>query len=290
MKVGIQMYSVKNMIADDPVSAFVNVAQAGYKYWKICQLYDRTDLDFNYGLQMPPEEAKDLLKNLDVQVIGSHLTREQLLSKEYLKDCFSYLQQIGSLGVGLGATMFEYNDIDSLKKQCATWNEVGKMAQDYGLRFYYHNHFQEFQRFSGRTVFDLLMEHTNPDLVSFELDTFWALRGGADPVQLLEKYKGRILYLHQKDFAKNFRSPLNLYSYLIDENAPVTRESFRKINEPDAFVEVGTGCLDIQSIITAGNNAGVEYIILEQDRTTLGEQESIRISMERFQQYDGITF
>lgn len=290
MKVGIQMYSVKNMIADDPVSAFVNVAQAGYKYWEICQLYDRTDLDFNYGLQMPPEEAKDLLKNLDVQVIGSHLTREQLLSKEYLKDCFSYLQQIGSLGVGLGATMFEYNDIDALKKQCATWNEVGKMAQDYGLRFYYHNHFQEFQRFSGRTVFDLLMEHTNPDLVSFELDTFWALRGGADPVQLLEKYKGRILYLHQKDFAKNFRSPLNLYSYLIDENAPVTRESFRKINEPDAFVEVGTGCLDIQSIITAGNNAGVEYIILEQDRTTLGEQESIRISMERFQQYDGITF
>lgn len=290
MKVGIQMYSVKDMIAQDPRSAFEAVAKEGYKYWEICQLYDRKDLAFNYGLQMSPQEARELLSELGVKVIGSHLTREQIESREYLEACFSYLQQIGSLGVGLGSSMFQYNDLNALKKQCESWNEVGRMARDYGLQFYYHNHFQEFQRFSGQRVFDLLMDCTNPEWVSFELDTFWALRGGADPVQLLEDYKGRILYLHQKDFAKNFRSPLNLYSYLIDENAPVTRESFRMINEPDAFVEVGTGCLDIQSIIDAGNKAGVKYIILEQDRTTLGELESIRISMDRFRQYRGIAF
>lgn len=290
MKVGLQMYSVKKMIAEDPISAFKKVAAIGYKNWEVCQLYDRNDLAWNYGLQMPPEEAVDFLADLGVQVIGSHLTSEQIKDKAYLHGYFDYMRKIGCKAVGLGSSLFPYNDIPGLLKQCREWEEVARMSNDYGLRFYYHNHFMEFQRFWDQTVFELLMENTDPRLVSFELDTFWAMRGGADPLALLENYAGRILYIHQKDFPKNFRSPLNLFSYKLDINSNLTTESFRAINEPDAFVEVGTGCLDIQAIIDAGNRAGVEYIILEQDRTQMGEENSIRTSMEAFKKYTGLSF
>lgn len=288
MKLGIQMYSVKGLITENYREAFRTVADAGYRNWEICQLYGRDDIPWNYGLQMPPEEAKNLLSELKVQVIGAHLTGPQLEDAAYVKDSFSYLQQVGSKGVGLGSHLFAHNDFDALKKTCKAWEEIGRVARQHGMRFYYHNHYMEFQRFEGHTVFDLLMENTDPELVFFELDTYWAMRAGADPVSLLRSYPGRIIYLHQKDFPKNYPHPLNLFSYKIDEKSPLTREIIRSIQELDAFAEIGTGCLPIQSIIDAGIGAGVEYMILEQDRTQLTEEESIRISWNQFQKYKGI--
>lgn len=288
MKVGIQLYSVKDMIARDPVAAFEKVAQIGYKCWEVCQLYGRTDIAYNYGLQMPPQEAKAFVASLGVTVVGSHLTYEQTQDEQCLEDYLSYMEEIGCKAAGLGSSYFPYMDMEALKAQCAHFNHVGERCRAHGMKFYYHNHYHEFQKFGDRTVYQLLMENTDPSLVWFELDTYWAMRAGMDPKQVLRENAGRILFIHQKDFPKNFRSPANLYTYAVDPHANLDRSVLRGVSEPDGFAEVGTGCMDIQGILDAANEAGVECVILEQDRTALTEEESITISMNAFKKYKGL--
>lgn len=288
MKVGIQLYSVKDMIAKDHIEAFKKVASIGYKCWEVCQLYGRTDVPWNYGLQMPPEEAKAFVADLGVEVVGSHLTYDQTQDEAYLEDYLSYMEQIGCKAVGLGAAYFPYMDFDGLKAQADHFNKLGEKCKAHGMRFYYHNHFQEFQRFGDKTVYQLLMENTDPGLVWYELDTYWCMRAGMDPKQVIRDNAGRICFIHQKDFPKNFRNPANLYSYAVAPDANLERGALRGISEPDGFAEVGTGCMDIQGILDAANESGVQCVILEQDRTSLTEEESITISMNAFRKYSGI--
>lgn len=284
------MYSVKNLITENAIKAFETVANIGYKNWELCQLYGREDIAWNYGLQMSPKDAKAFLSEHGIKAIGAHLTEEQILNEDYLKECFAYMQDIGCTAIGLGATIFPYMDTEAIKNKCVHWNSVAALAKDYGIRFYYHNHFMEFQYFGNKMVYEYLMEYTDPGLVFFELDTYWALRGAQNPIEIIREYGYRIWALHQKDFPKNFRSPVNLFEYKIDGNMPITKESFRTINEPDAFTEIGTGIIDIQSIIDEANKKKIEYLILEQDRTALGEIQSIEISMANLKNYSGIEY
>lgn len=288
MKVGLQMYSVKGMIAENALAAFEKVAGMGYRCWEVCQLYGRDDVEFNYGLQMPPKEAIQMLERLKVNVIGSHLTMEQTQDEAYLEACLPYMQEIGSTAIGLTSCYYRKDDIDDVKAWCDHFNNVGRKTAKYGMRFYYHNHFQEFQHFGDKTVYDLLMEYTDPDLVDFELDTYWAMRGGQDPKALIEKYGHRICMLHQKDFPKDAPQPVNLYTFALNENENLTRDSISGKVDPRTFTEVGTGIMNIQEIVDAGNAAGIPYVVLEQDRTQLTEEVSLARSMEAFRKCQGI--
>ena len=280
MEIGIQLYSVKGMIDRDHMSAFRQVAAIGYRNWEVCQLYGRDDVAYNYGLQMPPDEARAFIGELGVKVIGSHLTDQQTRDEAYLEEYLSYMEQIGCKAAGLGAAFFPYMDREAMKEKTDHFNHLGERCKAHGMRFYYHNHYQEFQYFGDKAVYDLLMEGTDPALVWYELDTYWAMRGGQDPVELLRKYGHRICFIHQKDFPRGFRSPANLYSYAISQTQNLDSGALRGINEPDGFIEVGKGCMDIASIFRAAEQAGVAYAILEQDRTQLTELESIKISYE----------
>ena len=94
--------------------------------------------------------------------------------------------------------------------------------------------------------------------------------------------------LHQKDFPKNAPQPVNLYAFALNENDNLTRDSISGIVDPRTFTEVGTGIMDIQEIIDAGNAAGIPYVILEQDRTQLTEEVSIARSMMAFRRCQGV--
>ena len=81
-------------------------------------------------------------------------------------------------------------------------NELGMRARQQGQTLMVHNHNWEFQRvFGDRTAFDVLMAHTDPRNVVFQLDLYWVTNGGGDPVQLLERYGNRIQLFHVKDMA-----------------------------------------------------------------------------------------
>jgi sugar phosphate isomerase/epimerase len=113
------------------------------------------------------------------------------------------------------------------------------------------------------------------------------MRGGADPVEIIKKVGNRLMAVHQKDFSKTSTSPINVLAN-DDGSKFISRETFGGVINPLDFCEVGTGIMDIQSIIDAANEVGAEYIILEQDHTQLGQIESIKLSMENFKKYTGI--
>jgi sugar phosphate isomerase/epimerase len=137
-------------------------------------------------------------------------------------------------------------------------------------------------------VIDTIMNNTPSDLVFYQLDTFWAARGNIDPVKEIDRLKDRIILLHQKDFSKTAGIPLNVFEQEIDINIPITHEKDQTTRRIETYAEVGTGILPIQDYIDAGNAIGVEYMMLEQDKTLLGEMESVQISMNAFKKYSGV--
>ena len=125
-------------------------------------------------------------------------------------------------------------------KAASAFAKWSKQLRPAGKRFGYHIHSQEFGPAPEGTLFDLLAEEAGPD-VGFELDVFWVVTGGVDPVELMKKYPGRIWYTHLKDMTKG--------------------------NETgeDAKVVLGTGKIDIPAIVKQGEAAGVEIHYLEDE-------------------------
>ena len=135
----------------------------------------------------------------------------------------------------------------------------------------------------------MLLENTDPELVKFELDTFWAYRGGVDPLDWFAEFGDRYILIHQKDFPADASQPLNLYDGVVDPAAPITMELFQQVALPETFTEVGTGVLPIQDIINAVDRLpNFRYVLLEQDHTGRGELESVKISRDAFLGYDNV--
>jgi sugar phosphate isomerase/epimerase len=166
------------------------------------------------------------------------------------------------------------------------------MAQDRGMRFYYHNHFQEFQRIGDDYVYDLILENTDPGLVKLEMDTYWMYRGGQDPVDWMKKCADRVILLHQKDFPADAPQPLNLYDGVVSRTENIDMAVFEDRKDTRCFTEIGTGVLPIQDILdTAASLPLLDYLFLEQDHTTLDELDSVRISHDAFtSKFRGVTW
>jgi sugar phosphate isomerase/epimerase len=279
MKVGIQLFSVKQAMTKDPMGTLKAVAEMGYKYWE-------TAFSGANGLGMPAKEAKKILSDYGAEVVGAHYYPAGDLATQ--KEFLEYHAQIGNSDIGLAADFF--SGYDDILKKCELMNKDAEAAGEYGMRFHYHNHFHEFQKFNDKYVMDIIFENTNPELVFIEIDTYWAERGGVDPVEFMKKYEERLIMLHQKDFPKGYAKPINLFEERIGPDEPIGVEVFQTIASPDCFAEVGTGILDIQRYIDEGNKLGAEYILLEQDYTSMDELESIKLSMDSFRKYSGISW
>jgi len=206
---------------------------------------------------------------------------------DILPGVLDYQAELGNTQIGCDIEFFPYNDRDYVLRRCEAFNEVGRLAHERGMRVYYHNHFQEFQKFvtpdGEEYVYDIILANTDPNLVFLELDTYWMYRGGQDPIAWMQRHADRIILLHQKDFPANAAQPLNLFDGVVSPTENIDLDLFVEKKDPLAFTEIGTGVLPIQAIIDAAAELpNLEYLILEQDHTTLPEIESIERSMEAF--------
>ena len=163
MKVGIQFFSVRKSMEKDPMGTMEQIAKIGYVNWEICQLFGHDDMPYNYGLQLPPKEGKALVDRLGVNIIGSHLSSENLLDKAYMQDFYDYMEAIHCYSPGLASAFFKYGDTDDVKRRGELFNQVGRECQKRGMVFHYHNHFHEFQQFDGKYVLDLIMEYRSEE-------------------------------------------------------------------------------------------------------------------------------
>ena len=288
MKVGIQLYSVKDHLAKDGLGTMKEVAKIGYKYVEpfISSNYPVGEAEKAYGLGMTRDDAKAFLDDTGIKLVGGHYYYPGNPEFEAMCDYYAYL---GAKNFGSGGDFYPGGK-DELLRKIELMVKDAEIAKKYGLRYYYHNHFWEYQKFDGKTVMEIIAEETDPDLVYFEQDNYWAARGGVDPVVEAKKLKGRLILMHQKDYSKTANEPISMFEKLVDINKPIFPEMHRNNRHVGTFAEVGTGILPIQDYIDAGNECGVEYILLEQDLTAIDEIDSIRISMDAFKKFSGISW
>jgi sugar phosphate isomerase/epimerase len=285
MKVGIQLYSVRNHMAQDPIAAVKTVVREGYRYLETAN--HSADKDPGVGFGVSAKEMKEILDGAGARVVSAHIFP---MTGDALGPVLEYYCRLETPYIVM--PMGFYPDRDHALRQAEDLNRIGKTCAGAGISLLYHNHFHEFQVFDGSTVFDLILEHTDQKLVKVELDTYWAMRGGEDPAALLKKLGERVRLIHQKDYPAEYRDQINLIGKVNLEHLTVDMNYFMDLMTQGAggqFTEIGTGIMDIQSIIDAGNDScKADYIILEQDYTSHDELESIKISMESFKKFKGI--
>lgn len=276
--VGLQLYSVRTALADDPWGTLAKVAESGFARLEAANHNARIDPGVGFGVSA--SEFRSEIEKLGMAIVGCHINP---LDVDILPAALDYQAELGNTQFGCDIEFYPYGDLDYVKRRCEVFNQVGELARERGMRFYYHNHFQEFQRFGDDVVYDLILEYTDPELVKLEFDTYWMYRGGQDPITWMERCADRIVLLHQKDFPADAPQPLNLYDGVIAPTENIDRALFRARKDARCFTEIGTGVLPIQRIIdAAGSLPNLDYLILEQDHTSLDEIESIRTSREAF--------
>jgi len=278
VRVGLQLYSVRNELARDPWGTLALLAEAGFTRLEAANHNALNDPGVGFGVAAP--ELRAQLTGLGLSIVGCHINPLQL---DILPRALDYQAELGNTQFGCDIEFYPYGDRDYVMRRAELFNNVGELARERGMRFYYHNHFQEFQRFGDDYVYDLILENTDPDLVKLEIDTYWMYRGGQDPIAWMQKCADRVILLHQKDFPADAPQPLNLFEGVVSPTENIDLELFRNRKDTRCFTEIGMGVLPIQNILdTAAALPNLDYLILEQDHTALDEIESVRTSRHAF--------
>ena len=287
ISVGLQLYSVRNALKADPWGTLEKIAETGYRYIEAANHNAINDPGVGFGVSASEMRAK--LDELDLSIVGCHINP---LDVDILPRAIEYQAELGNTRFGCDIEFFPSSDRDFVLRRCETLNSIGELARAHGMEFYYHNHFQEFQRIGDDLVYDIILQNTDPRLVKLEMDTYWMYRGGQDPVEWMKTHGDRIILLHQKDFPPESAQPLNLFDGVFSPEEDIDITKFIERKDPLSFTEIGTGVLPIQEILdTANTLPNLGYLILEQDFTRMDEIDSIATSADAFRnRFTGISF
>ena len=249
--IGLQLYTIRDAMKTDPAGSLKKVADIGFKYLELASYADGKF----YGYS--PEDFKKLVNDLGMEAVSSHSGVE--VKGVDTSNADSMAEAHAKLGVKycIQPWMVEERrkSVDSYKKFVAELNVVGGVMKKHGIQFGYHNHDFEFNTVEGKIpYFDIFMKDADPNLVIFEMDCYWVIKAGQNPIDIFNKYPGRFQLLHIKDMEKS-------------------ADKF--------FAPVGTGSIDYKSIIKAKAASGMKYMIVEQDNTRDGKPfEAIKISFD----------
>jgi sugar phosphate isomerase/epimerase len=237
-KVGIQLYSVRDVIVKDPKGVLQKIAAAGYKEVEMFGL--SADNKF-YGLTVA--ELAQVLKDNNLQSPSGHYAPEKFLFENGNGDDVKNFCEVGhTLGHKYIIVPWMKEErrktIDQYKVLADRLNKAGEICKAAGLQLAYHNHDFEFIDINGEHGYDIFLNNTDKDLVKMEMDIYWAVRAGYDPVGLFKKHPGRFHLWHVKDMDK------------VDK----TKNT-----------EVGNGTIDFTTIFDNAGLSGVKYYMVEQE-------------------------
>jgi sugar phosphate isomerase/epimerase len=247
--IALQLYTIRKAMATDVPGSLKKVSDIGYKY---VELADYKDGKF-YGLL--PVEFKKLVNDLGMEVLSSHasVSPKGITNDEAKKMAEDHAKVGARYCMQPWIDEADRKSIAGYQKMVAEWNKVGKIMKETGVQFGYHNHNFEFATVEGKVpYFDVFLAEMDKDLLTMELDLFWATKAGINPVDLFKKYPGRFQLFHMKD--------------MYTKEAP-----FYKVETSD-FAPVGEGVINFKEILAAKNIAGLKYMIVEQDNSKDGLQ------------------
>ncbi len=222
--VGLQLYTLRYLMEDDFVGPIRKAAEIGYDEFEFA----------GYG-GMTGQQIRSLLDELQVSSPATHIS-----SSEFRHT----LDEVIERSLTIGHTYLicphpgdePYETIDDYKAMAAFFNEVGMKCGEAGLQFGYHNHGFEFEEIDGVIPMNVLLEETDPELVSIELDLHWISVAGKDAIEYFEAYPGRFPLCHVKDMTADKQ-----------------------------LADVGSGVIDFASIFAHAEQAGLEHYIVEHD-------------------------
>lgn len=228
---GLQLYTLRDDLPKDPKGILKQVSTFGYKqiegfegpkgiYWGM------TNTDF-----------KKYMDDLGMEIVSSHCNIEKDFEKKAGEAAAIGMKYLIAPSIGSQKT------VDDYKKYADKFNKLGDICKKNGLRFAYHNHAYTFEPLDGQMPQDILMQNTNEDAVDYEMDIFWVVTPGQDPVAWLKKYPNRFRLCHVKDRMKT---------------APP--------KEGDASCDLGTGSIDFPTILKVAKDNAMKYYIVEQEK------------------------
>ncbi len=151
-------------------------------------------------------------------------------------------------------------DLDLAKKTVSDFNKFGEELKKNGLEFCYHNHGYEFLPYGKETFFDYIVQNTNPDFVSFEMDILWVYHPGVDPAELLKKYPERFRLMHLKDLKKGV---------IGDFSGKTSHEN---------SVVLGSGQLSLPEILKAAKSSSIKYFYIEDENPNAIQQVPLSLA------------
>ena len=248
---GVQLYTVRSVLPQKPRETLDAIRAIGYQEVEVTY----TGLD-----AMWPALQASGLKPVSIHLDSKSVTQgnpddldpifEKLKKQGFEYAVFPYLPEP------------ERGGIDVIRAFAEKLNRAGEKCRAAGMTFCYHNHAFEFATEKGATLFQVMLDHTDPKLVAFELDLFWVSVAGGDPAAMIRKLSGRVPILHLKDKA---------------EGTPVM---YKEAVPRTAFKEVGSGVMDWPAVLRAAAAANVAHYFVEQDQTPGDPVDSLRRSFE----------
>jgi len=235
--VGLQLYSLRDIIKNDIKGIIEKVAAIGYKE---VETYGYSVKDKFWGLDA--KAFDNLLKANGIKAPSGHYGMDNFIAGKNSDELKSYIEAANITG-GEYVTVPYLGDslrktADDYKKIAGKLNEAAVLCKASGLKLAYHNHNFEFTKFGNTTGYEILLNETDKNLVDFEMDLYWVARSGVDPLSLFKTHQHRFTMWHIKDMDKT---------------------------KNDVNTEIGQGAVDFKSIFTGAKMAGVKHYFVEHE-------------------------
>jgi sugar phosphate isomerase/epimerase len=223
-RIGVQLYSARSLMADDFEGTLRAIAEIGYDQVEFAGYFDHS-----------PAEVRGILEEAGLEAPACHVSLDAL--RHDLTSTIETARAVGHRFVLCAWLAPEERESAAKYRALAgLFNEVGATCQEAGLSFGYHNHDFEFETVDGATPMDLLLGGTDPAKVAFEMDLYWIVKGGREPLEYFARYPGRFKLCHVKDMTTD-----------------------------GTMADVGAGAIDFAEIFAHSREAGLEYFFVEHD-------------------------
>nr|WKN35252.1 sugar phosphate isomerase/epimerase [Tunicatimonas sp. TK19036] len=253
--IGIQLYSVRDIIENDLQGTLQQLANMGYKE---IEAYPGQQGGQYFGME--PEAFSSMLKDMGMTLVSSHVSSgspngsaDSWRQATLLSKFDELLEQAAKTGQTYLTCSWMDESLrktpDDLKSTADLFNQVGEKCKDAGLTFAYHNHWFEYEKVGDTMIYDFMLDNTDPELVQWELDMFWVVAGGQDPVAYLQKYPNRFPLGHVKDMDKQ---------------------------NHERNIELGKGAIDYSNILKVAKENGMKHFLIEQETYSNSSIESVK--------------
>jgi sugar phosphate isomerase/epimerase len=233
--VGIQLYSVREDMLTDAAGTLTKLAKIGYKEIESA----KSQKGNYYGLSA--KEIKKITSDLGISLVSGHVQ----IDADW-KQSIDQAAEAGQTYLICSVLPGKGQTIENYQRSADIFQKSAEECKKSGLTFGYHNHEYEFEKVGEQTLYDILLDRTDPAMVKMELDLGWVIATGSDPDFYFKKYPGRFPLWHLKDMDLKLKHS----------------------------TEFGKGGIDIKKLLASADQSGLKHIFIEQEEYTRPPIES----------------